>query len=311
MRQGVGSPISSSPHLQPKFSYRLTKLGTLIYFYVIYNISKFRRDTLNIGPVASRCIKEWLNPVFNFHRFSTAFFVDGSSEETIKRDLVQHVRSLGSAHAQKSFKEAKQFLSLPTQERERLLVIDNADDPEVMISPLLPRWKRGTIIITSRNASHGQLGLSSHLKLDVMEKDESIELFNLGSGGTLFSDQDRESAGTVVEELGFLPIAPVQAASYINRTRCSAEAYISLLRTSQERILSDPATNQIDMRYTTAFAAFDASYSILPSDSKEMLHLLSFMHRQKFPVQSIAFDAENEFSFDSHQRQFLFTVAFS
>ncbi|KIM20778.1 hypothetical protein M408DRAFT_30105 [Serendipita vermifera MAFF 305830] len=99
-------------------------------------------------------------------QFATAFFVDGSSEETLKRDIIQHVRSLGDAHSQKSFKEAMQFLSRPAQDGERLLVIDNADDPKVNILPFLPRWKRGTVILTSRNASHGQLGPSSHLKLD-------------------------------------------------------------------------------------------------------------------------------------------------
>ncbi|KIM27167.1 hypothetical protein M408DRAFT_311717, partial [Serendipita vermifera MAFF 305830] len=237
--------------------------------------------------------------MINSHRFETAFFVDGGSTETIKRDLIQHVRSLGGAHSQKSFNEAIQFLSRPTPDGERLLVIDNVDDPKVNISLFLPKWKRGTVILTSRNASHGQLGPSSHLKLDVMSTDESTELFTLGSKGILQATQDRESAVAVAEEMGYLPIALVQAASYIFRTKCSAEAYISLLRTSRERLLSDPATSQIDMRYTTAFAAFDASYTTLPHNARQLLHLLSFLHRQKFPVKCFGFDASNGFAFEN------------
>ncbi|KIM19557.1 hypothetical protein M408DRAFT_58291, partial [Serendipita vermifera MAFF 305830] len=230
--------------------------------------------------------------------FSTVFFVDGSSEETLKNDLIHHVRSLGGAQSQMSFQESMKFLSLPSMGSERLLVIDNADDPKVEISRFLPKWKRGTVILTSRNATHGQLGPFSHLKLDVMDKDESIELLTRGAGVIDFSGQDCESAAAVSEELGYLPIALVQAASYIFRTECSAAEYISLLRTSRERVLSDPATSQVDMRYTTVFAAFDASYNILPSNSQQMLHLLSFFYRQKFPIESISLDADNKFSFD-------------
>ncbi|KIM23830.1 hypothetical protein M408DRAFT_46864, partial [Serendipita vermifera MAFF 305830] len=94
--------------------------------------------------------------------FSTVFFVDGSSEETFKNDLIHHVRSLGGAQSQMSFQESMKFLSLPSMGGERLLVIDNADDPKVEISRFLPKWKRGTVILTSRNATHGQLAPYSH-----------------------------------------------------------------------------------------------------------------------------------------------------
>ncbi|KIM20770.1 hypothetical protein M408DRAFT_42359, partial [Serendipita vermifera MAFF 305830] len=226
------------------------------------------------------------------------FFIDGSSKESIKRDLTEHVRALGGAHSQKSFEESMKFLSLPTEGGERLLVIDNVDDPNLNISSFLPRWKRGAVIITSRNGSHGQLSPISHLQLDVMSVDESIELLARGSGSSQLSVQHHEAAVKVAGELGYLPIALVQAASYIFRTGCSIDTYISLLRTSRQRVLSDPATSQIDMRYTTAFAAFDASYSILPSKAQLALHLLSFFHRQKFPIECIGFDANTGFSYD-------------
>ncbi|KIM20911.1 hypothetical protein M408DRAFT_29983 [Serendipita vermifera MAFF 305830] len=232
--------------------------------------------------------------------FVSVFFVDGSSNESIKRELTEHVRALGGAHSQKSFEECMKFLSLPTQGGERLLVIDNVDDPNLNISAFLPKWKRGAVIITSRNGSHGQLSPLSHLQLDVMSLNESIELLIRGSGGIQLSAQHSEAASKVAEELGYLPIALVQAASYIYRTECSADTYISLLRTSRQRVLSDPATSQIDMRYTTAFAAFDASYSILPSKARLALHLLSFFHRRRFPIDCIGFDAVNGFSSDIH-----------
>ncbi|KIM23844.1 hypothetical protein M408DRAFT_44015, partial [Serendipita vermifera MAFF 305830] len=232
------------------------------------------------------------------HLFGSVFFIDGTSKESIKRDLTEHVRALGKAHSQKSFEESMRFISSPAQGGERLLVIDNVDDPNLNISAFLPKWKRGAAIVTSRNVSHGQLGHLSHLQLHVMSVDESIKLLVRGSGNSQLSDQYRGAAASVAEELGYLPIALVQAASYIFRTGCSASTYISLLRTSRERVLRDPATSQIDMRYTTAFAAFDASYSILSPKAQLALHLLSFFHRQKFPIESIGFDAADGFSYD-------------
>ncbi|KIM20767.1 hypothetical protein M408DRAFT_44713, partial [Serendipita vermifera MAFF 305830] len=94
--------------------------------------------------------------------FVSVFFVDGSSNESIKRELTEHVRALGGAHSQKSFEECMKFLSLPTQGGERLLVIDNVDNPNLNISAFLPKWKRGAVIITSRNSTHGQLSPMSH-----------------------------------------------------------------------------------------------------------------------------------------------------
>lgn len=78
-----------------------------------------------------------------FYSFASVFFIDGTSKQSIKHGLLRHVRSLGGAHSQKSFEESMRFLSLPTQDGQRLLVIDNVDDPELPLVDFLPRWKVG------------------------------------------------------------------------------------------------------------------------------------------------------------------------
>ncbi|KIM20775.1 hypothetical protein M408DRAFT_30102, partial [Serendipita vermifera MAFF 305830] len=124
--------------------------------------------------------------------FVSVFFVDGSSKETLKRDITEHVRALGGENSQMSFEESMKLLSLPVQGGERLLVMDNVDDPNLNIAAFLPRWKRGAVIITSRNVSHGQLSPMGHLQLDVMSVDESIELLVRGSGNIQLSGHHRE-----------------------------------------------------------------------------------------------------------------------
>jgi hypothetical protein len=222
--------------------------------------------------------------------FITTFVVDGSSKDTLRRDLVRHVRSLNAAHSQDSFEDAMTFLSHSTLEGQRLLVIDNVDDPAIDLAPFIPRWENGVVIVTSRNASRGQLSPSAHLQLDVMSLQEAVELLVRGSGREWPpSAADKDTVITLAEELGCHPIALAQAISYMASTGYSTESYITRLRSYREVLLKDPAVNQLGMRYMTAFAAFDASYDVLPSSAQNTLHLLSFFHRQNFPLSNLSF----------------------
>jgi hypothetical protein len=233
--------------------------------------------------------------------FISCFFIDGSSEATIRRDIIRHVRSLGGHYSQISFSESMGFLAQPYVGGQRLLVIDNVDDPNLDLDPFLPRWTSGTVIITSRNVSRGQLDPSKHLKLDVMTLEESVELLIRGCGGPWPpSESDIQAATLLAEALGHHPIALTQAVSYMHNTGISTETYISRLTSSRERVLNNPARSQVDMRYKTAFAAFDASYDILPSNAQKLLHLLSYFHWKNFPLKLIIVAAENGFLTDDH-----------
>lgn len=234
------------------------------------------------------------------NRFNSVHFVDGSSRESIQYDLVKHVRAVGPAHSQDSLEEAIGFLSQPAPDGERFLVIDNVDDPSLDLSRFLPRWVNGVVAITSRNHSRGQSNPVFHLKLDVMSSEESVELLARGLGKTTpTSEFEKASSMAVAEELGFLPIALVQAISYMFNTGCTEEMYIARLRNNKARVLGNPATSQLDMRYKTAFAAFDASYNLLSSRAQRFLHLLSFFHRQRFPLELIITAANDRFSSES------------
>ena len=194
------------------------------------------------------------------------------------------------------------FLSQGLEQSQWLLVIDNVDDPKPDLTPFLPRWRNGAVIITSRNHSRGQLSPPGHLQLDVMTLDESVELLSRGCGLQWpLVAASRPVVVAMAEELGYHPIALVQAISYMYNTGCSAASYIALLREHRHRLLRDyPATNQMDMRYKTAYAAFDAAYNILPPKAQKFWHLLSFFQWQKFPVELVTMAAPNGFSTDQY-----------
>jgi hypothetical protein len=87
------------------------------------------------------------------NRFSHVFFLDGSTEATIKGDLQAAIRSLGTGFSQQSADDALNWLSR-TQETENasakakgqmmlvidwLVIFDNVDDPNIDLIQFFPK----------------------------------------------------------------------------------------------------------------------------------------------------------------------------
>ena len=78
-------------------------------------------------------------------RFSAVFYVDASTKETISAGLINIALAKGVGDSEEA---ALDWLS---EQREWLLVLDNADDPTLNLRLYLPRCSHGNILITSRN----------------------------------------------------------------------------------------------------------------------------------------------------------------
>ncbi|KAJ6095554.1 hypothetical protein N7486_006300 [Penicillium sp. IBT 16267x] len=141
---------------------------------------------------------------------------------------------------------------------EWILVLDNVDDDELLRKPLATRTdaqanaqnhtstqpplrylleaSNGSIIITSRNKAVAS-EIAGHKKnlIDVqpMNMAEALDLMQ----HKLDSCVERADLVQLVEELEFMPLAIVQAASYIahRSPRCSASQYLEKLRQSDRQ----------------------------------------------------------------------------
>ena len=194
------------------------------------------------------------------------------------------------------------FLAQKDINGERLMVIDNVDDSELDLAIFLPRWASGTVVITSRSAARGELGPSAHIELDVMSLEESLELLSRGMGDWPLSVSKKPINVRLVRELGRHPIAILQAISYMWNTKTSPEDYIARLGHYRTQLTRDyPATSQLDMRYRTVFAAFNASYDIMPRNVQMFCHVLSFFHWRKFPRDLIMLAVGDRFSTIEHE----------
>ncbi|MCF3130229.1 FxSxx-COOH system tetratricopeptide repeat protein [Streptomyces olivochromogenes] len=129
-------------------------------------------------------------------------------------------------------------LSWLATHRNWLIVLDNVDDPQ-HVRPVIERAGHGgRFLITSRRAT-GWHQLSSTVPLDVLEEAEAVELFT----GILTHEKQRDSTGAaeVCAEVGFLPLAVEQAASYCAETGVSPRAYLDLLTSKPAEMFATTA----------------------------------------------------------------------
>ncbi|CAI7652608.1 unnamed protein product [Penicillium manginii] len=197
---------------------------------------------------------------------------------------------------------------------EWILVLDNVDDDELLRKPLATRTdaqtnaqnhtstqpplkyllgaSNGSIIITSRNRAVA-LNIAGHKKhlIDIqpMNMAEALDLMQ----HKLDSCAERTDLVQLVEELEFMPLAIVQAASYIahRSPRCSASQYLEKLRQSDrqatkllkhEGLHSDRDWEAKNSILLTWQISFDHIRRVRQS-AADLLSLMSFFDWQGIP----------------------------
>ncbi|WP_345575158.1 tetratricopeptide repeat-containing protein [Nonomuraea rosea] len=130
-----------------------------------------------------------------------------------------------------------------------LLVFDNVEDP-YELDPYLGRLERGHVLITSRRAI-GWEAIGSLISLPVLSAREAMALLagRIGSAGP-----DVAHLHSLADELGFLPLALVQAGGYIASTPgMSVAEYRRLLAAAPGRMhAASPAGESDDDRRAIA-----------------------------------------------------------
>ncbi len=167
-------------------------------------------------------------------RFSLVWWMTADSLAAIEAGLAELAAEL-----------VPQTVELPSEQRAELgvrwlathtgwlLVLDNLTAP-TDAAALLARVRTGTVVITSRH-SVGWHALAEPVALDVLSPDEAIDLMTR-IVHTVQPGADLTDADRVCAELGWLPLAVEQAASYLAQTRISPETYLRLLAGSPARM---------------------------------------------------------------------------
>ena len=128
-----------------------------------------------------------------------------------------------------------------------LLVVDNADDQEVLfgvsgelggVTDYLPESENGLTLFTTRHREIA-VSLAGSDVIEIQEMDhQEAESFLTRSLTRIDLPNDRMVATELLNELAFLPLAIAQAAAYINAMQISIREYLSLLRSTEQDSVS-------------------------------------------------------------------------
>lgn len=216
-----------------------------------------------------------------------------------------HAQSPGSIMA--SFDKICQWFGIPAQETlgrhartdaalsflnesvtPYLLVYDNFDDPKFDdFLRYVPSSGSGALLITSRLRETAQL-VDTSISLDVMTKEESLDLLRACSGLTLNSGNTNKDGYIVVDYLGYLPLAIHQAGAYIrgNNGTLPFDTFIEHYQSMKDEVLKklpkfwqyQAGSEEFEkMRRLSVYTTWELSLQLLGSDAYNQQKKMHFL----------------------------------
>ena len=208
--------------------------------------------------------------------FWGVFWVDVSTTSSAENTFI-NIASKLNISAQ-SLKEALQGLA--NIKHLWLLVLDNADDPDVDYQCYFPAGPSGVVILTSRNTECHQHANTRHLELEGLPKVDARKLL-LCAAKVPQEEQHifQDDAQSIAVLLGLHPLALILAGAYISRGHCTLAGYSRVYYRQRDRLLKfRPA--QAQSRYGDVYTTFEASAEALQAQAfqkeaaKDALRLL-------------------------------------
>ncbi|OQD66263.1 hypothetical protein PENDEC_c060G02266 [Penicillium decumbens] len=221
------------------------------------------------------------------------FTIDASSHQTAK-DSFCKIGKIGGLEATED--SGKHFLSQAT--KPWLLIIDNADSPDLSFKRLIVPGERGHILVTTRNPSLRRQGNVGNVELKGLKEEEAFRLLMKVADITPPWDPPTEMAGNeITKTLGYLALAVIQAGNTIYNKLCHLTEYLKFFqrllenrRGKKDRCSTDD-TDTRHAEFDDIFTAFDFSFQkiaiqkTVPSyDAIEILNVVGFYHFDSIPV---------------------------
>jgi tetratricopeptide (TPR) repeat protein len=182
-----------------------------------------------------------------------------------------------------------------------LLIIDNADNPELDLTTLFPEGDKGDLLITTRNPDFRSHGTSGSVELKGLKAKEALQLLLRLAGIPKPWDADIEAAGNnIARTLGYLALALIQAGTSIFRKFCDLTDYLNFhqhYRNQRQAKQGYAVTVEFD---DIVYSAFDFSMSYLQAkstvvsqDAIEILNIVGFYHFEHIRVDIFTKAIEN------------------
>lgn len=221
-------------------------------------------------------------------RYWGVFWIDASSEANADNSL-----SALSHRAGKGGEPGAALEWLSQTFEPWLLVLDNANDPDMDLPRLLPAAGNGHILVTTRNPNTQIYGTVLPFQFKGMDPEDAITLFlrlAYPEKELHFTSQvNRELAEVVVSELGYLALAIKQAAATIRRNFLPLERYLNPLLGCRKTLLRRPTIgNSTDANiiatWELPFTGITNRATPECQDAVNLVHILAFMHFNSVPA---------------------------
>ena len=222
------------------------------------------------------------NHTFNAESsFWGILWIDASSQDTARQAFLNIGRLCGID----SGNPEQVRIWLATSHYSWLLIIDNADNPDLDYAAYFPSGNRGNIILTTRNPQcrdHATLSFEDMNHLDL--QDAKTLLFKSAAISTASWNDKDNAAERILQDLGYHTLAIIQAGAYIKLRYCSFEDYPFQLKQQQDQLMRY-RPKQAQSTYGSVFATFEisatkmeASQEQAAADALNLLQILGFFH---------------------------------
>jgi DNA-binding SARP family transcriptional activator len=154
-----------------------------------------------------------------------------------------------------------------------LLVIDNIAEPEALHG-LLPAAGTGDVLVTSRAGTWPDRQLV--LPVQPLASPHAVRLVT-----TLSGDTDQDSAALLGEELGGLPLALAQAASYVAHSALDIAGYLTLYRSRRAELHQQGHAPDYP---ATVATTWELAFDQLSTPAQALLNVLAWYHPGAVPL---------------------------
>jgi tetratricopeptide (TPR) repeat protein len=218
--------------------------------------------------------------------FWGVFWIDVSTVSTAQAGFLDVAQQLGVPAS--TWEAARR--NIDNLKHPWLLVLDNADDPEVDYQQYFPGSQLGTILLTSRNDQCLQYATKPVSLEGLLKADAQDLLFRAGSIRVEQRQIIDADVAKVANLLQSHPLALIQAGAYVARGYCTFAQYPEMYQRQRSRLLKF-RPKQAQSRYGDVYATFEASAEVLKAsgtetanDALELLAVMAVFSTSSLPL---------------------------
>ncbi len=223
----------------------------------------------------------------NKARYWGLFWIDASSEENAENSYASLGQQMGKGA---TFSGGMHWLSQCT--KPWLLVIDNADDPDLDVSKYFPVGGSGHILIMTRNPGAEIYATVGHLRFSGLDPEDAVNLllktaFPRDESPSPRSDSGR-TAQKIASELGYLALAIANAGTSIRRNIYTLEMYLRHYLGHRKAMITSKSISTADQAniittWEIPFQRIVSRKTLECGDAVDLIHISAFMHFDSIP----------------------------